>query len=225
MEIFKIDKEKLLSEINLLYSHKHKYINKILGYSEVDSSIFIISKYNESSNLFNLIHEKKKNLPIETLKFFVKNIVEAINYLHRKNIKITYKDLKLQSVYISNDGTYAFLDDFGFSKHFFTNKTKNKKHCGTIYYMAPELLIGGDFDYPADIYCLGMILYELFSTEIPYKNKTDMEIIKLIVGNQRPNMNCLRKETPAEYLDLINICLHQDPNKRPSALDLLYYLG
>lgn len=220
----KVNREKMIEEINFKIDNCHPFINRIYGFCEIDSDIFLLCKLNDCLNLFDLIHERKLLLPIKNLIFYISNIIEAINFNHKKNVKIIYKDLKLQNIYLTKNGQNAFLDDFGFAKHFYTNKTKNQKHCGTIYYMAPELLKGEEFHLSADIYALGMMLYEIFSVNTPYENKSDIEIIKMVVSGQRPSLDNLRKDTPKEFLDLITRCWHQDQLKRPNSDDILFFM-
>jgi len=122
VDLNKVEKEKFVKEISSLFNPKindSKYYLKIYGFSEMKNSIFLISKFNQSCNLFNLIHEKKLLLTIKDLIKYIGNIVEAINIRHNEKLLITYKDLKLENVFISKEGDYAFLDDFAFSKHFF----------------------------------------------------------------------------------------------------------
>jgi len=227
VDLNKVEKEKFVKEISSLFNPKindSKYYLKIYGFSEMKNSIFLISKFNQSCNLFNLIHEKKLLLTIKDLIKYIGNIVEAINIRHNEKLLITYKDLKLENVFISKEGDYAFLDDFAFSKHFFTNKTKNKKHCGTIYYMAPELLKGEDFTLSSDIYSFGILLFEIFSKSIPYENLSDLEIIKKVVAGQRPNLDNLRNDTPKEFVELMIKCWNQVPSKRLTSDDIVYFM-
>jgi len=227
IDVKKIERTKFLEEINSLLNsefNNQKFFSKIYGFSEENSSIFLISKFNDCCNLFNLIQEKKMILPLKNLKNYLYDIINAINYLHKNKLLIIYKDFKLENVYITKDGSHVFLDDFGISKHFYTNKSKNKKHCGTIYYMAPELLKGDEFTSPADIYSFGILLYEMFSRKVPYENLTDVEIIKNVVTGQRPNLEVLREDTPKEFIELMIKCWNQVPKKRPTSQDILYFM-
>lgn len=227
IDLKKIDRLKFLEEINSILNSEYNnqiFFSKIYGFSEENSSIFLISKFNECCNLFNLIQEKKMILPIKNLHIYVYDIIKAINFLHKNKLFITYKDFKLENVYISKDGSKVFLDDFGISKHCYTNKSKNKKNYGTIYYMAPELLKGDEFTSRADIYSFGILLYEMFSRKVAYENLSDVDIIKSVVAGQRPHLEFLREDTPKEIVELMIKCWNQVPKKRPTSEDIIYFM-
>jgi serine/threonine protein kinase len=226
IEINMIDFEKFIEELNLIINNPNPLCNKIVGYTVTNTQIHILYNYenNKCSSLYNLIHQKKLIIPIENLKIYVYSIVQMMDFYHKKSILITYNDLKLQNLFISNDGKNLFADIFGFSTSFFSNKTKGNKYSGTISHMCPELFLGEKFDFPFDIYSFGIILYEIFSSKIPYEGMKEKDIITGVVKGIRPDFNCLRSDTPKEYIDLIKKCLEKDPLKRPSTNDILYFL-
>ena len=224
VEIDKIDFEKFIEELNEIIENPDPLFNNTIGYSVTKTQIHIVLNFNDCCNLFNLIHQKRLNIQIENLISYVNDIIQSIHFCHKNRILITYKDLNLSNFYISKDGKNLFSDIFWYSTTFYTNKSKDKKYCGSISHMAPELFLGENYNFSADIYSFGIILYEIFSLKFPYEGMNERDIINDVVKGNRPNLFNLRKETPLEYIELMMKCLEKDPTKRPSTKDILYFL-
>lgn len=224
IEINKIDYRKFMEELNELINNPYPCYNNILGYSVTNTQIHIVYELKEYCSLSSIIHQKKIEIPIDNLISYVNQLILYINYLHKKDIVISYKDLNLSNLNISKNGENLIVDIFGFSNTFYINKSKNIKYCGTISYMAPELFIGEELNFSADIYSLGIIMYEIFSSKYPYEGKRDKDIIMEVVRGIRPDLNLIRKDTPEVYIDLIRKCLDKDPQKRPNIQDIIYLM-
>ena len=101
--------------------------------------------------------EIHKNLPERTVKFLAVQIIDAVNFLHQKNI--AHRDLKLENVLIDQEG-YIHIIDFGISKKIEPN-LETGTFCGTKEYMAPEILEGQHYNKSVDWWAIGIMLYEL----------------------------------------------------------------
>lgn len=230
IEKLKLDCTKFMEELKIILKNPYPLYNyNIIGTCETNTQIYLIYNINECCSLFNLIHQKKLEIPIENLKKYINDIIKYINFLHTNNMLVNYKDLNLTNLYISKDGKYLFADIFGYSTTYYMNKnikslSSNIKQCGSITYMAPELFLGKDLNYSADIYSFGIIVYEIFSNKIAYEGKKEKEIIIDVVKGSRPDLNNLRKDTPTEYIELMMKCWEKDPLKRPNSNDILYFL-
>jgi len=114
----------------------------------------------------------------------IKQICIGIKEIHDKNI--IHRDIKPENIFI-NEKIDIKIGDFGISKQLNSNKeyTKTIKQAGSIYYMAPEILMKGICNEKADMYSLGCIIYELFNLSKYYddifmdeKKKIDSNFIK-----------------------------------------------
>ena len=95
----------------------------------------------------------------EQAKYYVAMIAMGIGYLH--DMKLIHRDLKLENILMGDDG-YLYLSDFGLTTELSTDgNIINDRFCGTIDYIAPEILSGEKFGKPADWWALGVIAYEL----------------------------------------------------------------
>lgn len=130
------------------------------------------------------------------------DIAKGLVYLH--NNQVIHMDLKSKNILLNREQSVAKIADVGLSRAF--NSASTEFVAGTLEYSAPEVLLGGPCTPKADIFSFGVILWEIVTHEQPS------------VGNMR---DCrVPKECPAEIDALINACLSQDPDDRPTAKDI-----
>ncbi|KAA0194128.1 cGMP-dependent protein kinase [Fasciolopsis buskii] len=112
-----------------------------------------------------------------TTQFYVACVVEALDYLHKRNI--IFRDLKPENLILDTDG-YCKLTDFGFSKKLPT-ATKTWTFCGTPEYMAPEIILNKGHDQAVDFWSLGILIYELLTGLPPFDSPDAMRTYSLIL--------------------------------------------
>ena len=106
-----------------------------------------------------------KRLPEEQARFYIAEILLAMEYLHNKGI--VYRDLKPENVLLDVDG-HVRLADFGLSKQLEHPCASSFSFCGSPEYMSPEMLRREGHDYTLDFYSLGALLFELLSGLPPF---------------------------------------------------------
>jgi cGMP-dependent protein kinase len=137
-------------------------------------------EYVKGFELFDIIREIGI-VPKVTGRFYMSSLVLSIEYIHLKNI--IYRDLKPENVMVENDG-HLKLIDMGTAKKLTSNKGfRTFTMIGTPHYMAPEVMHGKGYTFAADIWSLGVVLYEFLCGELPFANKLEEphEIHKCIV--------------------------------------------
>ena len=164
-----------------------------------------------NEDLYKFLKEKKGGLSIEE----VKNILLQLNNVFKKmfNFKIMHRDLKLQNIMVkfnNNERTsYTVkLADYGFSK-FLDKDLIAKSHLGTPITMAPEVINKQAYTMKADLWSVGIIIYQLLFNEIPFNGKDEKAILEII--KSKPN---LLKTKDDNLNDLINKLLVIEPNDR-----------
>lgn len=108
----------------------------------------------------------KGGLSESAIKFYLAEIVLAIEDLHKNNI--IYRDLKPENILIDADG-HIRLIDFGFAKMLKDiKKDRAKTNCGTPGYAAPEVMMGIEYNYKVDIWSIGILICELVGGFTPF---------------------------------------------------------
>ena len=193
------------SERNLMVQINCPFIVNIKFAFQNDSKLFLVQEFLQGGDLFFHIHSNPK-FSNEKAKFYIIELVLAIEFLHKNNM--LYRDLKPENILIDIDG-HIKLTDFGLSK-ILSNLDKTYTICGTVQYLAPEILGGEGYNGAVDWWSLGCIMYEMLVGRFPFRFQKDGKI----------NIDVYKK--PVRYpsyindkaKDLISKFLEIDPNKR-----------
>ena len=215
----KIRKKCVSNEIEILKKVSHKNIIKLIEVIELKEHILIIQ---ELFNGISLSDYYKKNWKSEdlskqkekTYKIILRQIFEAINYLHKNNI--AHLDIKLDNILI-NKNLEIKLIDFGFGIYD-PKKELNNFFGGTPSYMSPEIVLKRPYiSILSDIWSLGVLVFKLFCNEYPFKGMTEKDLYNCIKkGKYR--IKCF---VNYDVKKIINSMLILDPNKRSSCEILL----
>ena len=197
-------------EISVQKKLIHPNIIRLFGHIEDIDNLQLILEYAEKGNLFHYIR-RRKHLTEEESFFFFTQVCIGILFLHENSI--IHRDLKPENILITQ-GSGVKICDFGWCAE---GSEERNTYCGTLDYMAPEILKGSNYSNKVDIWALGILLYEMTHGYPPFSAKSDIEKSRLIrVGEFQFNEN-ISKECQA----LIKIILQDSPDKRPSLLNIL----
>ncbi len=152
----------LRQEIDILHRLYHENIIQCLDSFETNSEFCLVTEL-ATGQLYEIVQEDKK-LPESEIKEIALQLTSALFYLHNNNI--IHRDIKPQNVLISASGIIKICD-FGFARAI-DNKTMITSIKGTPLYMAPELLKEYPYNKKADLWSLGVILYELYVGQPPF---------------------------------------------------------
>ncbi|KDO29775.1 TKL protein kinase [Saprolegnia parasitica CBS 223.65] len=144
-------------------------------------------------------------------------IGKGLAYLHDQGI--IHRDLKPANVLLSADKTVVKLGDFGISREEVKESMTNG--VGTTLWMSPEVMQGGRYSVAADMYAFGVILTELETLQSPYAGLNLRRYVlqdKIAKEGLRPTMST---KCPPWYARLAQDCMQANPNKRPSAVDVV----
>ena len=204
----------------LRYSRKitHKNVIRIYDFLYIRGNYAISMEYFPSHTLGGEIVNEKP-VPLKRAVKFGIDIATGMAVAHQAGI--VHRDLKPANVLIDNAGLLKIVD-FGVAaaqSQGDTQLTKTGYVIGSPKYMAPEQILGKKVDERADIYSLGVILYEMFCGVPPYTRGDHMSVMyQHVQGKARPPIE-INKALPAELNSLVIKCMSLDKTKRVQSMD------
>ncbi|HEX9253519.1 MAG TPA: serine/threonine-protein kinase, partial [Ignavibacteriaceae bacterium] len=218
------DKEKLKTEAQIAASLNHPNIATVYAIEEYGDDTFIVMEYVIGNELKDVIRNSlDKKLNLNHFLNYAIQITEGLNAAHKKGI--IHRDIKTSNIMLSEDGRIRVMD-FGLAHiHGDPLVTKKGSTPGTTAYMSPEQIRGEEIDFRADIWSLGIVLFEMLTGQPPFQGNFDQAIIYSILHEKPKSPKKLNPNTPDELEQTILSCLEKDRNKRiKSAEELLTQL-
>lgn len=194
-------------------------IVRCCGYFIKESEVWICMEL-MTTCFDKLLKARKKPLPEKFLGAIASSAVKALYYL-KENHNIIHRDVKPSNILINDQGQIK-LCDFGISGRLIDSLAKTRA-AGCIPYMAPERidLKQSSYDVRADVWSLGITLYELATGRSPYADcLTDFDILVKVVNDVPPSLP-EDMEFSVEFRDFISSCLIKDCEKRPKYKQLI----
>ncbi|HEY6190711.1 MAG TPA: protein kinase [Bacteroidota bacterium] len=188
----------------------HSNICTIHEIDEADGRMFIVMEFIEGQSLRRRIEAGV--LPIAEAVGIALQVTEGLRAAHGKGI--VHRDIKPENILITAGGI-AKIADFGLARtqdHPVAPETENVP--GTIAYMAPEQLLGNPSGPLADIWSLGVVLYEMVAGRRPFQGDYEQAIMYSIVNERHPPASARRPDIPSSLEEIIERCLRKDPAER-----------
>lgn len=215
------NRENIMNEITILKNVCHLNILKLHHVFETKRHIYLVTDLLEGGELFDLIVKRGYLTEAETSKI-MRRILQAVSYLHLKNI--CHRDIKPENILfgISGDIESVRVTDFGLSK-IVNDKNNLKTACGTPSYVAPEILKGGNYGLEVDMWSCGVILYVLLCGFPPFYSDNDANLYELIKSGSYSFPNPYWADISESAKDLITKLLIVEPSKRMTAVQALLH--
>ena len=205
-------------EIEIMYKIHHPNVVKLFGNFEDDNYCYFIMEYISKGNIYHLIpRHSRKRLSTQIVASLMKDVISAVYFLHNMNPPIIHRDIKPENVLFGN-GNIAKLTDFGWS-NYMQGVEKRNTVCGTPIYLAPEIINESGYDEKVDIWCIGVLLFELSTGKVPFEGN-DLQTLKRNINNV--NINWPR-DINLEAKNLISKILKFDPSSRISLREMLLH--
>lgn len=201
----------IMAERNILVKVKHPFIVELHYAFQTDTKFYLVIEYAPGGELFTYVRRIKK-LPIEETRLYIAEIALALDYLHSSGV--VYRDLKTENILLGADG-HIKLTDFGLSKDLTVLETTTT-FCGTLEYIAPEIIRRENYSFQVDWWSLGILTFELLYGGTPFFNRNRARLFQAIVSQDVRFPSCAK---PNE-IDFISKLLIKDPKKRATFQDL-----
>ena len=199
----------IMSERTLLSKLNNPFIVNMYFAFQDFSNLYLVMDLLSGGDLRYQLSKKKRFSEKET-KFFISNIILALEYIHSKNI--IHRDIKPENLVLELNG-YLRITDFGVAK--INERDNSSETSGTPGYMAPEVILVQNHSFPSDFFALGVIGYEFMLGHRPYLGRSRKEIKQLILYKQaRLNESDIPNSWSLESADFINKLLKRKPDKR-----------
>ena len=204
-------RKRFVHEAQAASSLEHPNICSIHEIDETpDGQMFIVMPCYEGESLAVKIEHGP--LKLEEAVEIVIQVATGLSKAHEK--EIVHRDIKPGNILMTSDGL-AKIVDFGLAKLSGRSKlTRTGTSPGTVSYMSPEQLKGGDVDHRSDIWALGVVLYEMITGDMPFRGDYEQAMSYSIVNEAPKPIRSLRPDAPLEIERLIEKTLSKDPNDR-----------
>ena len=175
-------------------------------------NVYLVLEYADRGSLFYEIRRQKK-LTEDKARIYFRQVCEGVQYLHENDI--IHRDIKPENILLDSNGSVKICD-FGWCAKGTETRTT---FCGTLDYMAPEMVMGSGHTFAIDIWALGVLLYELVHGTAPFQARKDADKCQQILGltySMDPSLSpalkdlvtCLIKAAPEERLPLSQVLTH-----------------
>ncbi|KAK3042781.1 hypothetical protein RJ639_001054 [Escallonia herrerae] len=205
------DIQNLRQEIEILRKLKHENIIGMLDSFESPQEFCVVTEFAQGE-LYEIL-EDDKCLPEDLVQAIAKQLVRALHYLHSN--RIIHRDMKPQNILIGS-GSVVKLCDFGFARAMSTNTVVLRSIKGTPLYMAPELVREQPYNHTADLWSLGVILYELFVGQPPFYTNSVYALVRHIIKDPVKYPDNMSTNFKSFLRGLLNKHLQQVPQNRLS---------
>src|SRR5580698_7348985 len=205
--------QRFKQELLLASKISHKNILRIYDLGDSGGIKFISMAFVEGCDLAGLI-ESTGRLPLDRALKFTKQFCAAMEAAHREGV--VHRDLKPQNILI-DQADNLYVSDFGLAKSLAPEAatvTRTGQLLGTPRYMSPEQVEGKEVDHRSDIYSLGLIIFEMFTAEVPFRGDSALQIMFQRMTAAPKDPRTLRPELPDSLANVILKCLEREPENR-----------
>ena len=205
-------------EIEIMYRIHHPNVVKLFGHFEDNTYCYFIMEYIQGGNIYSYVPKNGiRKISTQQVASIIKDVISATYFLHNMIPPIIHRDIKPENVLLGS-GMQAKLTDFGWS-NYMQGEYKRTTVCGTPIYLAPEMISNSGHDEKVDIWCIGVLLFELMTGVQPWKG-TDVNTVKMNIS--RLNINW-PKNMDKKARDLISKILKYYPYERISLENMLVH--
>ena len=204
--------ERFRREARAVATLSHPNIVAVIDRGEHEGRQFIVFEYVDGENLKRLL-ERKGPLPVARALELVIQIAKALSFAHGQGL--VHRDVKPQNVLLNGDGA-AKVTDFGIARSLDVQHgmTQTGTVLGTSDYIAPEQAQGRRVDEHSDVYSLGVVLYELLTSKVPFPGENFVAVAMRHINEPPPSVRVERPDVPARVDVALQVAMAKEPDDR-----------
>jgi serine/threonine-protein kinase len=219
-----VEQARFLQEAQAASGLNHPHVCTIYDIAEEGGQQFIVMEYVDGTTLRQKIagpaSQGHPAIDVKDTVNYAVQIGEALQEAHGKGI--VHRDIKADNIMVNSRNQVKVMD-FGLAKLKGSMKlTRTSSTIGTLGYMAPEQIRGGEVDVRSDIFSFGIVIYEMLTGRLPFRGEHEAAMMYAILNEQPEPMEKYRPEISSELGRIVNRAMEKDPEDRyQSAADIV----
>lgn len=207
-----------LNEMSILSRLDHPNVVRCLACSEVDGQLVMTLEYLEGKTLRQELTERGPLSWSDAVAITVQ-VAKALAAAHRGDPPIIHRDLKPENIMVLADGAIKVMD-FGIAKVLEAMHKTTTQSVGTLQYMSPEQIDATGVDARSDLYCLGLIFYEMLKGSPPFDSASPRQLLNQQCTEPPPPLpDAVRRSLPRGVERLVMQLLEKAPDERPASAE------
>ena len=208
LEAHEPERARFLQEAQAASAINHPHVCTIHEIAAEGDQQFIVMEYVDGKTLRQMVPIQKAQTAID----YAIQIGEALQEAHSKGI--VHRDVKTDNIMVNTKNQIKVMD-FGLAKLKGSMKlTKTSSTVGTLAYMAPEQIQGGEVDARSDIFSFGVVLYEMLTGHMPFRGEHEAAMVYSIVNEEPDSLQKYLSDAPSELVHVLDRALEKDPEER-----------
>ncbi|XP_030065823.1 ribosomal protein S6 kinase alpha-6 isoform X4 [Microcaecilia unicolor] len=203
------DRVRTKMERDILVEVNHPFIVKLHYAFQTEGKLYLILDFLRGGDVFTRL-SKEVMFTEEDVKFYLAELALALDHLH--SLGIVYRDLKPENILLDEAG-HIKLTDFGLSKESVDQEKKAYSFCGTVEYMAPEVVNRRGHTQSADWWSFGVLMFEMLTGTLPFQGKDRNETMNMILKSKLGMPQFLSPEAQS----LLRMLFKRNPSNRLGA--------
>ena len=202
------DKARFIQEARAAAALNHPNVCSVIDISEHDGQMFIVMEFIDGVTLRQKIPLQK----ISDAMTYAIQIGDALQEAHGKGV--VHRDIKAENIMVNSKNQIKVMD-FGLAKLKGSLKlTRTSSTVGTLAYMAPEQIQGGDVDARSDIFSFGIVVYEMLTDRTPFRGEHEAAMVYSIVNEPPEQIQKFVPDISSQLIHVLDRALEKDPEDR-----------
>eukprot|EP01080_Neovahlkampfia_damariscottae_P009125 gene9125-1214_t len=215
------DTQQIQKEVKIWNSIDCPYVVKLFDVYEDEEQVCIVMEWLQGGELFHrLVTDHPDGYDENIVKEIIRKLTIGLKYLHRRGI--IHRDLKPENILFVSEysDSEIKITDFGLADIVHSGESLSLS-CGSCRYVAPEVILGDEYSFPADIWSLGIIMFTLLCGYSPFDGDSEQLILRKIALGEFSFDGEVWKNISKQAKSLISNMLHLDPEDRKTASEIL----